>query len=373
MKFVASLYRDESGPGAPGSRSARRSPAACRRARPRPRRWTTSARRFPRAWRPARPIGCRSLWQLQKSRARCDAGVASGCIHVYDAGTGTKGDRSLGHQHRSRTLSGNPSKHVEKDAALARIRRQLAELSALHSSCASTTEFKKCRRNTELAIEHAFGTETRHLQDFARINWTPSQYVMGQAKPSDADAFSRGFRNAEALLESMVQEIDEYWDDSRKQPTANPIAIIENLCNRFHLVARQLRSRHNNRSTIEVQDEYDVQDLLHGLLKLTFDDVRPEEWTPSYAGKSARVDFLLKAEEIVIEAKKTGKSLGASGIGDQLLVDIMRYKAHPDCRRLICFVYDSELRIDNPKSFENDLSTAHDGLDVMVIIAPKGL
>ena len=57
----------------------------------------------------------------------------------------------------------------------------------------------------------------------------------------------------------------------------------------------------------EIKDEYDVQDLLNALLRLNFDDVRPEEYTPSYAGSSTRVDFLLKKEKIVIEVKKTRK------------------------------------------------------------------
>jgi hypothetical protein len=35
-----------------------------------------------------------------------------------------------------------------------------------------------------------------------------------------------------------------------------------------------------------LKDEYDVQDLLYALLRIFFDDVRPEEWTPSFAGKS---------------------------------------------------------------------------------------
>lgn len=83
--------------------------------------------------------------------------------------------------------------------------------------------------------------------------------------------------------------------------------VFMNIFSRFHRVARQLRSRHNGRSTLEIEDEYDVQDLLHALLQLHFDDIRAEEWTPSYAGKSARVDFLLKKEKIVIEVKKQGR------------------------------------------------------------------
>ena len=73
--------------------------------------------------------------------------------------------------------------------------------------------------------------------------------------------------------------------------------VLERIFQKFHRVARQLRNRHNGRPTLDVNDEYDVQDLLHALLKMYFDDVRPEEWTPSYAGKSARMDFLLKTKK----------------------------------------------------------------------------
>ena len=85
------------------------------------------------------------------------------------------------------------------------------------------------------------------------------------------------------------------------------------------------------------------------------------------------MDFLLKLEQIVIEAKKTRSGLGARELGEQLIVDIQKYKQHPDCRTLVCFVYDPEGRIANPRGIENDLSGDKDGLTVRVIIAPKGL
>jgi hypothetical protein len=146
---------------------------------------------------------------------------------------------------------------------------------------------------------------------------------------------------------------------------------IERLCSRFHLVARQLRSRHGHRDTLHVEDEYDVRDLLHALLTLEHDDVRPEEWTPSYAGGISRVDFLLTLERIVIEARKARSGLGASELGEELALDIQKHKQHPDCRTLVCFVYDPEGQIANPRGVENDLSGDKDGLTVRVIIAPK--
>ncbi len=142
-------------------------------------------------------------------------------------------------------------------------------------------------------------------------------------------------------------------------------------CSRFHEVTKQLRKRREDRKTLDVADEYDVQDLLHALLRIFFDDVRPEEWTPSYAGKSARMDFLLPNEQTVVEAKKTRQSLATKEIGDELIVDIARYRNHPSCKRLICFVYDPESRIANPRGIENDLSKDHGDFAVIVIIEPQ--
>ncbi|MBV7506774.1 hypothetical protein KW850_16030 [Bacillus sp. sid0103] len=146
--------------------------------------------------------------------------------------------------------------------------------------------------------------------------------------------------------------------------------IIQNICDKFHIVARQLRSRYNSRPTLDINDEYDVQDLLHALLLQHFDDVRPEEWTPSYAGKSSRMDFLLKREQAVVEVKKTRRGLDAKTLGSQLIEDIERYKAHPDCKTLICFTYDPDGLIGNPRGLENDLDRQDTPMKVKVLIRP---
>ncbi len=152
----------------------------------------------------------------------------------------------------------------------------------------------------------------------------------------------------------------------------DPLVSVERICSRIPLVIRQLRTRHDNRETLDVADEYDLQDLLHGLLHLFFDDVRPEEYVPSYAGRAARMDFLLKAESIVVEAKMTRKGLGSKEVGEQLIIDIARYSTHPNCKTLYCLVYDPEHRIANPRGIEGDLSKKTEGMDVRVFIVPRG-
>lgn len=148
--------------------------------------------------------------------------------------------------------------------------------------------------------------------------------------------------------------------------------LIEQICSRFHLIARQLRTRYNDRETLVIDDEYDTQDLLHALLHIYFDDIRPEEWAPSYAGGCSRVDFLLKEEKIIVEVKKTRKTLKAKHVGEQLIIDSEKYRTHPDCKKLFCFIYDPEGWISNPRGLENDLNKKEDKFEVKVLIVPKG-
>jgi hypothetical protein len=151
------------------------------------------------------------------------------------------------------------------------------------------------------------------------------------------------------------------------------LAVVAKLCRRFHLFARQLRDRHRGRSTVRVADEYDVQDLMHALLKLHFDDVRAEEVTPSLAGKSGRMDFLLKAERLAIETKMTRRSLGQKEIGDELIVDVKRYRSHPGLRTLVCFVYDPGGFCRSPAALENDLAGGDGRFRSVVIVCPRGI
>lgn len=157
-----------------------------------------------------------------------------------------------------------------------------------------------------------------------------------------------------------------------RRNTGDAVAVVAHLSRRFPLFARQLQVRHDKRQTLHFRDEYDVQDAMHALLKLHFDDVRAEEWTPSYAGTSSRIDFLLKPERVVVEVKMTRKSLNQKEVVNQLIQDKERYRAHPDCRTLVCFVYDPEGYCDNPTALEADVSKDEGDFRVVTIVSPKG-
>ncbi|WP_271565605.1 hypothetical protein [Bradyrhizobium sp. CCBAU 11386] len=114
-------------------------------------------------------------------------------------------------------------------------------------------------------------------------------------------------------------------------------------------------------------------DLLHAILKLHFDDVRPEEHTPSFAGNASRVDFYLPAERILVEAKMTRSSLGQEEVTDQLINDVARYSKFDGIDTLVCLVFDPDRRYKNPDRVENDVQGTGSRLTVRAIVCPKGL
>lgn len=263
---------------------------------------------------------------------------------------------------------------MNKNEAKSRLETLKSRAQPLLNMPSGSQEFKKWHRDTEVAIERVFGEGTRHLKDFEDVRYSLSIFSSGTPDSSFEEAYRRGVNTAITVIESFIDEIEDYWQDEVTEPQAKEIGAVEKIkliISRFHQVARQLRSRYSDRPTIEIEDEYDVQDLFHGLLKLYFDDIRAEEYTPSYAGSASRVDFLLKQEQIVIEIKKTRKNLGAKEVGEQLIIDSQRYQSHPNCGQLICFVYDPEGRVANPRGIENDLTKDINGVPVAVFITPE--
>jgi len=181
-------------------------------------------------------------------------------------------------------------------------------------------------------------------------------------------------------LTSILESLDLYDEDvlivfgqqESKDPQADALEKIELIANRFHSVARQLRHRHASRDTLTISDEYDVQDLFHALLRVFFDDVRDEEWTPSYAGGASRIDFLLKQEQVLVEIKMTRPGLTkGKDVSDQLIIDSERYRVHPDCKMLVAFVYDPQEYLNNPHGIERDLNKTINEVPVKVIIRSR--
>lgn len=177
-----------------------------------------------------------------------------------------------------------------------------------------------------------------------------------------------------ALVKAAIKKVERVTSAVFEQIAASQTDIEKtlNILRRFHRLAKQLKVRHSKRPQYVINDEYDVQDLLRAVLFLHFDDVREEEYSPSYAGGASRIDFLLKSSGIVIEVKKTREGLSDKEIGSQLIGDIARYSVHPDIKFLVCFIYDPEERIRNSSGLIGDLEKlSKENLTVFVVVSPS--
>lgn len=209
-----------------------------------------------------------------------------------------------------------------------------------------------------------------HLEDFKNLTETP-QWTFSYSYCTDSgDIFHGGSGNEEKFDTDLCEEAKAKllaWLDGMISlpaesppitPPAEPLVRVRNILNRIPAVTRVLKKRRSGREPLILQDEYDLQYLLDALLTVEFRGVQAEEWTPSYASSSSRIDFLLKQEKIGIEVKYVRSDHNDRKIADELIIDKERYHAaHPECDTLVCFVYDPSTLLRNPEALQNDLSS----------------
>jgi hypothetical protein len=142
--------------------------------------------------------------------------------------------------------------------------------------------------------------------------------------------------------------------------------LLEVIVRGLRRAMHPLTHRRKGVQPLSFGNEYDVQDLLHSMLRPWINDIRPEEFTPSYAGSSTRMDFLLPVYELVIETKIVRDRAHAKRIGDELIIDIEHYRRHPECKRLWCVVYDPDHLITNAPGLKTDLEGSRSSKDGQV-------
>jgi hypothetical protein len=128
---------------------------------------------------------------------------------------------------------------------------------------------------------------------------------------------------------------------------------LETLIKGLRRAMHPLTHRRKGAQPLVFSNEYDVQDLLHALLRPWVLDIRPEEFTPSYAGSSTRMDFLLPKYKLVVELKFVRDRQHAKKIGDELIIDIEHYMRHQDCDELWCVIFDPEHMLTNSEGLKD--------------------
>jgi len=150
----------------------------------------------------------------------------------------------------------------------------------------------------------------------------------------------------------LTDYIHEKVEEISKRPYETSLMQI---FNRFHRVAKTLEKRYSNRDTIIINDEYDTQDLLQGLLSVEFDSIQAEEYGPRFAGKRPRIDFFLRLEYIGIEVKRVRDEDHAKKLNEEIIIDKEYYSNNTKITQLYFFIYDPEALLLNREDFIEDL------------------
>lgn len=189
----------------------------------------------------------------------------------------------------------------------------------------------------------------------AREIWAEKRKLVADALEADGLRYYQGGRvlpngrPPEAIVPSVV---------STSAAPAMPKAVQDVLARLVRGLPRAmypLIKRRKGAIPLTFRSEYDLQDLLHALLRPWIADIRPEEFTPSYAGSSTRMDLLLPAHELVLELKLARDHAHARQISKELIVDIEHYTTHPSCKHLWCVIYDPDRLIQNVAGLVGDL------------------
>lgn len=109
----------------------------------------------------------------------------------------------------------------DKSKTIARLRKALDKIPELQQQNNDSTDFKKWQRDTRIAIERSFGNKSQHKSDFIYIQWSDSMMTISgyDRRSIDREKYLEGLESASVLLESMIDEVEEYWEEN--EPTTS--------------------------------------------------------------------------------------------------------------------------------------------------------
>lgn len=121
-----------------------------------------------------------------------------------------------------------------KSKAIARFRRQLDELAKVPADRTDRSgAFERWHRSARVAVERAFGDTSKHAEELSRISFYPIITTQNTTDDDRQSAFAHGLKRARLLLESFIDEIEEYWPTDDVPQVGDPSQEQYDVCLSF--------------------------------------------------------------------------------------------------------------------------------------------
>ena len=125
----------------------------------------------------------------------------------------------------------------KKAKAIERLQKVLDEIPKLKGLPPHSPKFEKWHRDTKTVIIKTFGDNSSQLNDFIDIPYSPMVMYAGTDDPEYQQAYNEGLESACAILESMIDEIKEFWgEDSQSSEISTPQVNTQETSNKVFII-----------------------------------------------------------------------------------------------------------------------------------------
>ncbi len=175
-----------------------------------------------------------------------------------------------------------------------------------------------------------------------------------------------GIREALGRALSLRQELSTLEEPietlSRPWRLADPsIEQLLHVLSLFPTLAGYLNGRRPSGSSLAINCEADVQDVLFIALKPIFPEMVHEQPTQKGAAGFSIGDFGFPQLRLILEAKFISRREDVQAKANEVAEDIWKYTHQSDCESVVFFVYDPKRLIPDRVNFASSLSSSSGG------------
>jgi hypothetical protein len=107
---------------------------------------------------------------------------------------------------------------TDRSTAIEKIQKQISQIQSFESLGPNSQALKDWQRDTEHILENIFGNGSHQLNTFAKIKYRPPIRLFSSSINDEAsfqlDYLKKQLEEAKTVLQSIVNEIEEFWRDS---------------------------------------------------------------------------------------------------------------------------------------------------------------
>ena len=112
-----------------------------------------------------------------------------------------------------------------KAKAIEHLRKARATIPELKQLGINSTEFKRWHRDTKVAIEHVFCDQPNKIREFPEEHSFMVLRIGGAPESESQRRYISVLGNTDVLLESMIDEIEKYWEEDEESSTTSDFRV----------------------------------------------------------------------------------------------------------------------------------------------------